>query len=544
MPPTRFTPPDRLPGATYFSRDRELSSAIGMVRLLKSQAWVWSTLRERTTVDKNWGRRREAGHWVLACVAFVVSGHVDVQPWHDQTTDDLWRECGFDAKPPYGRVMERFGELREFADVVLAAVGTLVKHARRHEPRVGAHIHIDGTEDETHAALVHDCEGHEPCPQRGKRYGRGYAGTARRPQRELSEVAREHRQDLAGQEPAERASDPRLKNPDKVRLVRRDGRVLKRVLIGGCWYVTRDTDAGIRAYMGPRGARRFWHGYYSQKAVDHFTGAVVFPGVYNASYQEYDVFDDMYDNVRRLIGNDPETIVGDRGYSVASVFTKLHERGVAPVIPWRASGGDGVRHDHDRFDRHGVVRCKHCGGPTHFVRHAVSDKDGPRLWVRCMLGVDPGCAKDQTISLRISPRYLTSLWRTDPLYHELRASHDSYEAVHDWWRDRYRVAGTGNANRPKAIGIGGHRLRANVACLIEWLRICHREGWLGSARRNPHDPERKGRDKAIAAAGKFADMRARMSLGAPYGEAAERLKLGDRLPPSRRPRGAPVAAAT
>jgi hypothetical protein len=45
--------------------------------------------------------------------------------------------------------------------------------------------------------------------------------------------------------------------------------------IDGCWYRTLDLDAGIHAYVGPRGANRFWHGYYSGKAIDHSTGGVV-----------------------------------------------------------------------------------------------------------------------------------------------------------------------------------------------------------------------------------------------------------------------------
>jgi hypothetical protein len=47
---------------------------------------------------------------------------------------------------------------------------------------------------------------------------------------------------------------------------------------------------------------------------------------------------------------------------------------------------------------------------------------------------------------------------------------------------RYRVASDTLANRPKAVGLAWHRLRANVACLVDWLRIAVKNGWLGSAR--------------------------------------------------------------
>jgi hypothetical protein len=102
-------------------------------------------------------------------------------------------------------------------------------------------------------------------------------------------------------------------------------RMIKRVRIEGCWYRTLDLAAGIRAYMGPRGAKRFWHGYYSGKAIDHFTGGV---------------------------------------------FRKCTTSGTAPVFPWRPGGGDFKRHDKDTHDRHGVPRCKHCGAPTSSPRRS------------------------------------------------------------------------------------------------------------------------------------------------------------------------------
>ncbi len=76
------------------------------------------------------------------------------------------------------------------------------------------------------------------------------------------------------------------------------------------------------------------------------------------------------------------------------------------------------------------------------------------------------------------------LWRTDPIYHELRTSDSQYERVHRHWRERYLVAGESLATRPKRRGIGCQELRAQAARLVEWLRISWREGWLGSARRN------------------------------------------------------------
>jgi hypothetical protein len=220
------------------------------------------------------------------------------------------------------------------------------------------------------------------------------------------------------------------------------------------------------------------------------------------------------------------------------------------ILDRRPAGGETKRHDHDTHDRHGVMRCKHCGGPTHFVRFSPGDQSrpederSPRLWAQCMLGIEPGCAKAQTISCNTDWRALVSLWRTDPVYHELKESHSSYEAVHDWWRDRYKVAADDIGIRPKVRSIGWHRLRANVAALVEWLRICSCEGWLGSARRNHGEAGRGFQDTGERIAARLAVMRVRMGIARAYGEKAVQLELGYRTPPSRRLRGSPTDQTT
>jgi hypothetical protein len=120
-------------------------------------------------------------------------------------------------------------------------------------------------------------------------------------------------------------------------------------------------------------------------------------------------------------------------------------------------------------------------------------------------------------------------------------AHSSYEAQPHRWRDRYKVAADGLGVHPKIRDIGWHRLRANVAALVDWLRICYREGWLGKPRRNRLGTERKFKDRAASISTKLARMRVRMGIVAAYGEKAEQLGLGKRMPPSRRTRGAPAA---
>lgn len=177
MPPTRFQPPDRMPGSTAFAREDALRGGIQMVQLLKANRWLWNELRRACDLDHRHGRRRRRGHWELIAVAFVVSDYVDIQPWHDNSTDELWQACGFDAKPHYRTTWRRLRELADVADEFLTADGKLIRRARAKDPRVMAHVHFDNTEDETHASLVHDCEpGTCPRRARGHAAGRGRSG--------------------------------------------------------------------------------------------------------------------------------------------------------------------------------------------------------------------------------------------------------------------------------------------------------------------------------------------------------------------------------
>ncbi len=232
------------------------------------------------------------------------------------------------------------------------------------------------------------------------------------------------------------------------------------------------------------------------------------------------------------LGATPETIVADRGFSVESVFALNTNNGVASIIPWRKRKGHERRHDFPTHDRHGIPRCKHCGGETSFVRFRVEAR-GPRLWFKCRQGATSACGKTQTIQCKQDWRLLLPLWRTDPIYAELKETHSQYERVHRHWRERYLVAGDNLATRPKRRGIGVQELRAQAALLVEWLRISWREGWLGSARRNRKSPALHDSfgAKAVANLKKSRDL---SGLRVPYGPQADALGLGDALPPSRR----------
>jgi hypothetical protein len=545
MPKLRFQPPDRLPGATEFSKHDELRGSLNTVRLVKSQRWVWDGLREACNLESNYARKRELGHWELAAVAFVASKHVDIQPWWDETTDELWRECGFDGKPTYIRVWRRLRELETVCENFLLAASRVIKHCREHDERVMAHVHFDFTEDETHASLIHDCQPGEACAYRTRmgRSGRrrAAAGYALRPERAKTTVVRKDREERNAEDPETSVERDRESKPAGAVLVQRGTRTIKRIPLNGCWYRTNDLQAGVRAYTGERGAKRFWHGYYAGKAIDHFTGGVI-PSVESASIQECHLFAPLYDRVREMLGEAPETAVADKGFSVKACFEHATKHGTAPVFPWRESGGDRKRHDKETHDRHGVMRCKHCGGPMSQTRFSAANEK-PRLWFRCMIGATPECAKDQTINCSTDWKALVPLARTEAFYFELRESHGTYEAAHDYWRDRYKVAADELGVRPKVVSADWHRLRANVACLIDWLRIAAKNGWLGSARAARKAGERRFRARGERIAARLSEIRVRMGLAQPYGPKAALLGLGQETPPSRRPRGAPPGSS-
>jgi hypothetical protein len=427
------------------------------------------------------------------------------------------------------RVWRRLRELEAICEEFLSAAGAVIRRCRQHDSRVMAHVHFDFTEDETHAALIHDCQPDEECAYRAKMARlrgrrRAAAGYALRPQRVKTGVARRDREERNAEDPDASIERDKESLPARVEIVQRGSRTIKRIRQGGCWYRTRDLDAGIRAYEGERGAKRFWHGYYAGKAVCHFTGGAI-PSVDNASIMECHLFPALYDRVREMAGEAPQSAIGDKGFSITSCFEHATKNGTAPVFPWRPAGGDRKRHDKETHDRHGVMRCKHCGGPMEQARFSAANEK-PRLWFRCTLGATPECAKEQTISCKADWRLLVPLARTSALYHELKESHGTYEGIHDYWRDRYKVSADELGVRPKVVSAEWHRLRANVACLIDWLRIAAKNGWLGSARAERRAGERKFQARGQRIAARLAKMRVRMGLAQPYGVRAAQLGLG------------------
>lgn len=543
----RIHSPQHLVGATDWANDPDILSADWIIRTTRQQVALCQPVIDTAyaCMTKHWGPARKPGDWVTAFLCFMTSRYPDIQPWLKLgTTAAFWRELGFEDKPPYNTVRDNFIALQKSgaADVFRTGGDRLVQHARRHDERIGRHVSVDGCETETHGGLIHDCKRGEGCPyetgeevrpsRRTGRGGRGRhhqqpRGAGTRPLRDTSARAKQDRQNENEMPPEQAQAHRRAQDVERVQMTA-DGRL--RVKVGNHWYIQTDPDAGRRTYKGPRGARRFWVGYYTHDAEDDFTGGALALNVNNASRQEWAIYPELLQDTIEAIGDVPEAVMGDKGFSVETVFELNSKLGIASVFPWRPKNGSDYGPDTPWFDRHGIPRCAHCGAEGQFVRFAAEPY--PRLWFVCSLLGSPDCLdargkpKEQTISCSRDWCTLLPLWRNDPLYHQLKEAHDTHERGHDLRRDRFRVGGDNRDIRPKRMGIEWQRLRAQAARFLEWLAICDWNGWLGSGR----DAER-GRNRQLTelvesgTPGKRAHaglmrMRALTGLSNPYGERA------------------------
>lgn len=486
------------------------------------------------------GRPRSGGRFELAYFAFVFSRHPDVRPWWSHAGHSIWKAAGFRERPSYSSCRRRFAELEHpaFAAAVEEVASTLIQLAvKGSEGRVGRYLHFDATEAETHARLEHVCPPESRCRRIRGGEARHITASATTP------VVREHRHEEAVEPEPKNVADFGDEIGDAETISIRPDRL--RITVGGCDYDALDPTAGVRAYTGKNGrTKRFWVGFYNTKAIDHFTGAPVAVRITSASVQEHRSYPDLYAAaVANTGGVHPAAVVADRGYSISSVFEHNTRLGVGSVMPWRAHASypDRSSEDRDTHDRHGVVRCKHCGGPTDFVSFARTagakrgkDKRGPRLYVLCRAPITPACEKRQSIGCQVSWRMLLPLWRDTPTYLALRHSHDRYERVHHHWRVRWRSGIDEHGLRPKRRGRPNQQLRANAALLVEWLMICWRERWLPDSRPLGHpDPDRIIEEDGYSHTDSLDRARADLGLEAPYGPRAVALKVGPARPRRR-----------
>lgn len=535
---SRHTAPVRLENATRFSDDDEDLNVLAVMRAVKQRKDIWDDVQTQLAeLSSKFGPDRIEGDWPLMYVGFTFSREADVKPFWKQAGHSLWRCAGFAKRPSYATCNRRFAELEPFEHVFRAAAAKLIQRAVKNSGGlVGRDVHIDGTEAESHARLIHICGPEHDCRRRGKSANSGtfekFGGT-----RVTANVPTDTVQELRHREHAKQ--DPESVDPEKLNVgeaddVERDHKGRLIVTLRGCRYLVCDPTAGVRAYVrkSENGVvvRRFWVGNYNIKGIDHYTGAPLACVVTSASVNEGKSYEPVMEQVQEHTGITPRSVVADRGYNQKSVFEYNTRRGISSVIAYKRVRGITERADEDRdaYDRHGVPRCKHCGAPGRYRRFSHTDPRGPRIWFTCSLPATEECQQDQTIMCKENWRMLVPLWRTNATYLALRKTHMQYERVHDHWRTRYRVGCDNHKQRPKRRqGQPCQQLRASAALLIEWLIICWREGWLDSPRRN------QGVDIVedySAAADGFTISRLRAGLLSRYGAYARKL---DKKAPKR-----------
>ena len=475
---TRLSIPEHLPDVTRYSDDPSLASPQTLVAMVKGQPKIRQLLQQACERSYKWGPERMPGEWGLLYLGFVISRIPDVEPWYQRVCHDtgLWTACGFERIPSYRLVQLRFVEMEAMAEAFEKAASLLIQKARQRDPRVGAWVHLDGSEAETHAAPRHDCTAYDNCPT---------AGSGRRNPRMLrvgTATARATREYLATLPVEEVESGVSVEGlsviPVGASVVdhERHGR---RFTSGGHWWFTRDLEAGVRAYSRGQRVIKAWHGYLAIEVIDHFTHAPLVTKLIPADQSEHTAYEMVIERAAAHAGgNLPQLVAGDAGYSVNHVYQYNSNHGIGSVFPFRRSNGSESKHRRPTafYDEHGVPICRHCHGETEFVRYAV-DRGKGRLWFRCLLPQTTACQKVQTILTDRAPRHLIPVWRTEEAYAAMRVSHQSYEHKHRDMRIQYLVAPDSLPIRPKRPGMAWQQLRASAAMLVEWLRVLLRAGW-------------------------------------------------------------------
>lgn len=516
--------PETLPGATKFSGDPELNDAASLVQAFKNAEWIYGPLAEaiKELVPRG-GRPRMAGDWLLVALAFVLSRQGDIQPFHDRAPIELWEACGFDHRPSYSITHERLTELEALIPELEAAIGRMVNEFSRLEPRIGRHIHIDGTEAETHSRYAHDCRDDEHCAWRKEGETADEVNERVLGRAKTATAQRQRQRDDAGENvdySDERVLDVAPIEEDAENTEPHNGRARKRpryrLRTENHWWKTGDPDTGFRTYRKKDGGTEGWHGYYHTRAVDDFTGLTVYGLVASSSRTEESQYEEILDGIVRAlnppallagVGDDcdetlvdalrgrdlrlPEAICGDKGYGFHFIYEMNTRLGIHTITPWRKFGGEVgptevelTTADGFRFvlDRHGVPHCKHCGGPTKREEFRLATNENPRIYFRCLLPSAPEspCGKLQSVPCSLNWRMLTPVERTDPRHLAIEKRFQ-FERSHHHARVRNRNGGKDPIVRPKRLGRAWQQLLLTLGGLLDWYRAGLRHGWLKAA---------------------------------------------------------------
>ena len=375
---SRRTRPEHLPEITRYSDDPRLASPHTLIAMIKGQPKLRRQLQDAFKSSYEWGPDRIRGDWALAYLAFVISRIPDIEPWYQRVCADtgLWTACDFEHIPSYRLVHLRFTEMATTSSAFDEAAAVLIQKARAKDPRVGAWWHLDASEAETHATPQHDCTAYDDCPT---------AKTGRRNprmQRVGTATAKATRQLLATMPVEEQPGSISVEGLSVIPVgasVIDNERKGRRFSSGGHWWLTRDMDAGVRAYSRGSRVTKAWHGYLHIEVIDHFTHAPLASHMIPADRQEHAAYEEVFERARANLDALPKLVAGDAGYSVEHVFKSNSNLGVGSVFPFRRHSGSESAHRQPTavYDEHGVPRCRHCGGESEFVRFAVvKDRGG------------------------------------------------------------------------------------------------------------------------------------------------------------------------
>jgi hypothetical protein len=507
----RWEPARQLEGAGRFSDDGWLDDPRFILAVVQHTKALRALQKAEASLASRYGRPRLPGSYLQLYVAFCIDRDPDVESFYNRhRSSDIWTRCGFARRPSLSTLYARFDELadKRIDQAIQDAIAGLIKTARKHAPEIGRHVHIDGTLAASHARLRHVCD----LADRSTGLGCGGREPHPLPARmsEAEAIERHHAEDEAAfddehEATGQEADAPTASNTTSTsaagRLITLDAAGLRRWGLDphdpgvrrqrwferdGHLLACRDGEAGVRTYS-PRGGRgRTTIGMNHLVVTDHATGGLLAFSVVPADRNEFTVAASLMDQTRDVVGLHPQAMVADRGFHITSVFNELHDRQIAYVGPWRkakhqrtrataaaASGG--------RVDRHGVIRCSACGGPTqaHGAHLGVtSSRDRTAIRVQCAIQPLPECAGTQTVRPEVAPRLIGPLNRTDRVYWQLRHTHSNYERSHAERLARYTVGGRDTASRTKRLGIGAQHVRLRYAQLLDWLRICLRYGWV------------------------------------------------------------------
>jgi hypothetical protein len=542
MPAQRINFPETLPERAKFSGDRTLNESVSLVRAFKDTAWISRPLMAAINdLAPRCGRPRMKGEWALVAIAFIASRQGDIQPFYDRTSLELWHECGFDHIPSYTTTHARLTELEHAIPEIEDAIGAMIQHFIKIEPRIGRHVHIDGTEADTHSRFFHACKEGDPCGwlrpgETIEEVNRRVLGTAT-----TDSVQRQRQKEDAGEADYE-AEEAHLSSvrldpsagiaPDVVAggpstgCARNRKQPLYSVETSKHVWQTHDPDAGFRSYLKPGGSVEGWHGYYHLRGVDDFTGLTLYGLVESSSRTESSQYEKILRGIVRstnpassrprldddettvthaLRGADvllPEAILGDRGFGYPFIYEMNTALGIQTVAPWR-NLGDGRKEPTDItltgldglpfcVDRHGVIHCKYCGGPTKRLELRRARDENPRIYVQCLLpsAGDSRCRKRQSVSCHLDPRMLTPLARNDNRYLALEGRFQ-FERVHNSTRIRNRNGAKDPILRPKRLGQPWQQLLVHLGNMVDWFRAGLKHDWLNEiAQAVPGYPKR------------------------------------------------------